>query len=100
MDARRSPPPCHSHSRRYPVDRLFSGMLAVVGSGGHLIRTLHQGQARASGRVSRALIAPREDISMNRNIAMLALTVAAGLFAAPSLADTSDKKIAFSNNYA
>jgi ribose transport system substrate-binding protein len=37
---------------------------------------------------------------MNRNISMLALTVAAGLFAAPSLADTSDKKIAFSNNYA
>ena len=31
---------------------------------------------------------------------MLALAVAAGLFAAPAQADTSDKKIAFSNNYA
>ena len=37
---------------------------------------------------------------MNRNVSMLALAVAAGLFAAPALADTSDKKIAFSNNYA
>ncbi|MBV9910367.1 MAG: ABC transporter substrate-binding protein, partial [Hyphomicrobiales bacterium] len=31
---------------------------------------------------------------------MLALAAAAGLFVAPALADTSDKKIAFSNNYA
>ena len=37
---------------------------------------------------------------MNRNVSMLALAAAAGLFAAPALADTSDKKIAFSNNYA
>src|ERR1700723_3293938 len=37
---------------------------------------------------------------MNRNISMLALAAAAGLFAAPAFADTSDKKIAFSNNYA
>src|SRR6202451_362313 len=37
---------------------------------------------------------------MNRNVSMLALAVAAGLFAAPALADTSQKKIAFSNNYA
>ena len=37
---------------------------------------------------------------MNRNVSMLALAAAAGLFAAPASADTSDKKIAFSNNYA
>ena len=37
---------------------------------------------------------------MNRNVSMLALATAAGLFAAQALADTSDKKIAFSNNYA
>ena len=37
---------------------------------------------------------------MNRNISMLALAAAAGLFAAPALADTSKMKIAFSNNYA
>src|ERR1700749_1660708 len=37
---------------------------------------------------------------MYRNVSMLALIAAAGLFAAPALADTSDKKIAFSNNYA
>ena len=37
---------------------------------------------------------------MNRNVSILALVVAAGLFAAPALADTSSKKIAFSNNYA
>src|SRR5580698_2473148 len=37
---------------------------------------------------------------MNRNVSMLALAAAAGVFAAPALADTSDKKIAFSNNYA
>jgi hypothetical protein len=32
---------------------------------------------------------------MNRNVSMLALVAAAELFAAPALADTSDKKIAF-----
>src|SRR6267154_2899919 len=37
---------------------------------------------------------------MNRNVSMLALAAAAGLSAASALADTSDKKIAFSNNYA
>jgi ribose transport system substrate-binding protein len=37
---------------------------------------------------------------MNRNVSMLALAAAAGLFVAPTLADTSGKKIAFSNNYA
>ena len=37
---------------------------------------------------------------MNRNVSMLALVAAAGLFAAPALADTSKMKIAFSNNYA
>ena len=37
---------------------------------------------------------------MNRNVSMLALIAAAGLFAAPALADTSKMKIAFSNNYA
>ena len=37
---------------------------------------------------------------MNRNISMLALAAAAGLLAAPALADTSKMKIAFSNNYA
>ena len=37
---------------------------------------------------------------MNRNVSMLALAAAAGLFAGSALADTSDKKIAFSNNYA
>ena len=37
---------------------------------------------------------------MNRNVSMLALAAASALFAAPALADTSDKKIAFSNNYA
>ena len=37
---------------------------------------------------------------MNRNVSMLALAAAAGLFAAPALADTSKMKIAFSNNYA
>src|ERR1700750_2656703 len=37
---------------------------------------------------------------MNRNVSMLALATAAGLFASSGLADTSDKKIAFSNNYA
>ncbi len=37
---------------------------------------------------------------MNRNISMLALVAAAGLLAAPAQADTSNKKIAFSNNYA
>src|ERR1700749_2898719 len=37
---------------------------------------------------------------MYRNVSMLALAAAAGLFAAPAFADTSDKKIAFSNNYA
>jgi ribose transport system substrate-binding protein len=42
----------------------------------------------------------REDISMKHNVSMLALAAAAGLFAASALADTSDKKIAFSNNYA
>jgi ribose transport system substrate-binding protein len=42
----------------------------------------------------------REEISMNRNVSMLALLVAAGFLAAPAQADTSDKKIAFSNNYA
>jgi ribose transport system substrate-binding protein len=42
----------------------------------------------------------REDISMKRNVSMLALAAAAGLSAAAALADTSDKKIAFSNNYA
>ena len=37
---------------------------------------------------------------MNRNVSMLALAAAAGLFAPPALADTSKMKIAFSNNYA
>ncbi|HEY5205283.1 MAG TPA: ABC transporter substrate-binding protein [Roseiarcus sp.] len=37
---------------------------------------------------------------MNRNVSMLALAAAAGLLAAPALADTSKMKIAFSNNYA
>src|SRR5579863_2746103 len=37
---------------------------------------------------------------MSRNISMLALVAAAGLLAAPADADTSGKKIAFSNNYA
>ena len=37
---------------------------------------------------------------MNRTVSMLALAVAAGLSAASAYADTSDKKIAFSNNYA
>jgi len=37
---------------------------------------------------------------MKRNVSMLALAAAAGLSAAAALADTSDKKIAFSNNYA
>ena len=37
---------------------------------------------------------------MKRNVSMLALAAAAGLFAAPALADTSKMKIAFSNNYA
>ena len=37
---------------------------------------------------------------MNRNVSMLALAAAAGLFAAPASADTSNMKIAFSNNYA
>ncbi len=37
---------------------------------------------------------------MNRNVSMLALAAAAGLFAASALADTSKMKIAFSNNYA
>jgi ribose transport system substrate-binding protein len=37
---------------------------------------------------------------MKRNVSMLALAAAAGLFAGSALADTSDKKIAFSNNYA
>jgi ribose transport system substrate-binding protein len=42
----------------------------------------------------------REDISMKRNVSMLALVVAAGLSATSVLADTSKMKIAFSNNYA
>jgi ribose transport system substrate-binding protein len=42
----------------------------------------------------------REDISMKRNVSMLALAVAAGLSAGSALADTSKMKIAFSNNYA
>src|ERR1700677_1950682 len=37
---------------------------------------------------------------MKRNVSMLALTATAGLFAVSANADTSDKKIAFSNNYA
>ena len=37
---------------------------------------------------------------MKHNVSMLALAAAAGLSAASALADTSDKKIAFSNNYA
>src|ERR1700749_2656241 len=37
---------------------------------------------------------------MNRHVSMLVLAAAAGLFVKPALADTSDKKIAFSNNYA
>jgi ribose transport system substrate-binding protein len=37
---------------------------------------------------------------MNRNVSILALVAATGLFAVPANADTSDKKIAFSNNYA
>ena len=37
---------------------------------------------------------------MNRNVSMLAFAAAAGLFAAAAQADTSGKKIAFSNNYA
>lgn len=37
---------------------------------------------------------------MNCNVSMLALAAAAGLFAAAAQADTSGKKIAFSNNYA
>jgi ribose transport system substrate-binding protein len=37
---------------------------------------------------------------MNRNVSMIALAAAAGLFAAPAMADTSKMKIAFSNNYA
>ena len=37
---------------------------------------------------------------MNRNVPMLALVAAAGLFASPAQADTSKMKIAFSNNYA
>src|ERR1700678_173297 len=37
---------------------------------------------------------------MKRNVSMLALAAAAGLFAAPALADTSNMKIAFSNHYA
>src|SRR4029077_3267660 len=54
----------------------------------------------ASAFESARYSSPREDISMNRNISMLALAAAAGLCAAPASADTSDKKIAFSNNYA
>jgi ribose transport system substrate-binding protein len=42
----------------------------------------------------------REDISMKRNVSMLALAAAAGLSAGSALADTSKMKIAFSNNYA
>ena len=37
---------------------------------------------------------------MNRNVSMLALLAAAGLFVGPAQADTSNMKIAFSNNYA
>jgi ribose transport system substrate-binding protein len=37
---------------------------------------------------------------MNRNVSMLALVAAAGLFASSALADTSKMRIAFSNNYA
>ena len=37
---------------------------------------------------------------MKRNVSILALAAAAGLFTAPALADTSKMKIAFSNNYA
>src|SRR6202453_1275651 len=37
---------------------------------------------------------------MKRNVSMLALAATAGLFAVSANADTSDKKIAFSNNYA
>jgi ribose transport system substrate-binding protein len=42
----------------------------------------------------------REDISMKRNVSMLAVAVAAGLSATSVIADTSKMKIAFSNNYA
>ena len=37
---------------------------------------------------------------MSRNVSMLALVAAVGLFAAPAHADTSKMRIAFSNNYA
>src|ERR1700729_4256221 len=77
-------------------------MLALVGLSGGLDRpTHHQGQAQTCKRVPSARYSsPREDIFMNRNISMLALATVAGLFAGPASADTSDKKIAFSNNYA
>jgi ribose transport system substrate-binding protein len=77
-------------------------MLALADSEGGLCRPmLHQGQARKFERAFSARYSPRrEDFFMNRNVSMLALAAASALFAAPALADTSDKKIAFSNNYA
>src|ERR1700677_972758 len=77
-------------------------MLALVGWRGGLYRpTHHQGQAPPFKRAQSArYLSPREDISMKRNVSMLALATAAGLVSASANADTSDKKIAFSNNYA
>src|SRR6516225_11940541 len=86
---------------RAGVDRLFAGMLALVQRRRSMPTALpSRTSADIPGASSAQCAPPREDVSMNRNVSMLALAAASALFAAPAFADTSDKKIAFSNNYA
>src|ERR1700735_2581362 len=77
-------------------------MLALAGSsGGSYPPAATSGQTQKSSASKTAQCSSmREDISMKHNVSMLALAAAAGLFATSALADTSDMKIAFSNNYA
>jgi ribose transport system substrate-binding protein len=78
-------------------------MLAVVAAAGLVqsrIRDIHDNNHTQRQRLARAAMFRRRK-PMSRHLSTLALCAAAGaLLAVPAHADTSDKKIAFSNNYA